>query len=340
MSLAFDEYCKLERSGRAKDLEALCVALRTRSKAALLNREPRDVAGLQTARACVDAEYEIRKVFMELVAVDVRVPLKTRVEAPGEKMSRWFPTKSNRSDVTRATQYRDAWLMGGQPLVDIFTLNNDLVVETVAKQLSLPIADGFTSSGSLDYPDWHCFTRAVSGIRLYKLHGSVNWRLKAQRISRQQTSGLRALLARGNAASEAWNVPLVWPGIYEELPQLDDLRCKFLTEAVSSARCVVIAGYRMKDPVIRDSLTTGLKNWPVPTGRRVIVVCGADYSDPSDPARKSILEEWISQWPGGIIVETRSGFAPTGKMTSGYFPDIAGNRRFCEIVRDAIASVD
>lgn len=340
MALAFEEYQALERNGRGKDLEALCASLRARSKAALRAGGATNREGLLAARASVDAEYEIRKVFMELIDVDVRVALAAPVTSHIAKPVLRHRKRAGQSRVTRADQYRDAWMLGGEPVVDIFTLNNDLVAETIGTQLSMPVADGFTEGGSLDFPGWRCFTAARSGVRLYKLHGSINWRRNAQQILRQRTSGLRALLARGNAASEAWNVPLVWPGVYEEMPELDDLRAKFLTEAVSEARCLVIAGYRMKDPIIRECVTTGVKRWPVPTKRRVIVVCGGDYSDSSDPGRESDLQRWIAQWPVGIVIETRSAFAPHGAAASGYFPDIVGNARFREVVLDAIASSD
>ena len=52
------------------------------------------------------------------------------------------------------------------------SLNYDTVVEQFCKSQRIPCADGFSQGGEWQ-PD--LYYRADSGIRLWKLHGSVNW---------------------------------------------------------------------------------------------------------------------------------------------------------------------
>jgi hypothetical protein len=63
------------------------------------------------------------------------------------------------------------WLLVNEPL-DIFSLNYDTVVEQFCKSDGIPCTDGFSQRGEWQ-PD--LYYRADSGVRLWKLHGSVNW---------------------------------------------------------------------------------------------------------------------------------------------------------------------
>ncbi len=56
--------------------------------------------------------------------------------------------------------------------LDIFTLNNDLVVEEWTEKRGVSLTRGFSASRSWDA---RCFDDPLVDVRLFKLHGSVDW---------------------------------------------------------------------------------------------------------------------------------------------------------------------
>ncbi len=78
--------------------------------------------------------------------------------------------------------------------VEIFTLNYDLLLEHALESLRIPIFDGFVGSNNpFFYPDGMQQQDAVPGkswLRLWKLHGSINWALRTisgeQRVVRRE----------------------------------------------------------------------------------------------------------------------------------------------------------
>lgn len=57
--------------------------------------------------------------------------------------------------------------------LDIFSLNHDLLIERQFEQAEIPIADGFAhKNGDVRRFDW---SWDASKVRLYKLHGSIDW---------------------------------------------------------------------------------------------------------------------------------------------------------------------
>ncbi|MDV2503677.1 MAG: SIR2 family protein [bacterium] len=71
---------------------------------------------------------------------------------------------------------RDAILDDRLSKVDIFTLNQDTILEQFLSQTRVQVNDGFTEPvRNVRYWDPELFEKKPSKIRLFKLHGSVNW---------------------------------------------------------------------------------------------------------------------------------------------------------------------
>ncbi|MBW8042607.1 MAG: hypothetical protein FVQ85_21790 [Planctomycetes bacterium] len=59
---------------------------------------------------------------------------------------------------------------------DIFTLNHDTILEQYLSSMGLRIIDGFSEPvNNVRYLDLRLFDNPVNSIRLFKLHGSINW---------------------------------------------------------------------------------------------------------------------------------------------------------------------
>jgi len=240
---------QLADEGYPKDLERLCEALRQESKRKMARdnfNQRHDKQALLDARSYIDAEYLIRTKFIDLVSVDVSRRIHERAPPAKGKgnciASLWALIASDRT--TWSELYKEAFFFSGkQVLADIFTCNNDLAVETLAASWDLPLADGFDEHGALETSGWPSLRQAASGIRLYKLHGSIDWRRQGSRIVKQSEKSVLAMLRRRSIASEAWNVPLIWPGVYGEHEQIAAWREEFLVEAVTNAKCFIVAGH-------------------------------------------------------------------------------------------------
>lgn len=61
--------------------------------------------------------------------------------------------------------------------VVIFSTNYDSAVESICDQQNISYVDGFIRKEKEEYPrfDPSSFDAAKNSIRLYKLHGSINW---------------------------------------------------------------------------------------------------------------------------------------------------------------------
>lgn len=98
--------------------------------------------------------------------------------------------------------YGDAQLSG----IDIFTLNHDTVLEQVLSKSGIQVIDGFGEPvKGVRYWNPDLFGSTVSGMRIFKLHGSVNW--------------FRFGQEGGQWGSELVGIPLEWDIWHQKDPQ-------------------------------------------------------------------------------------------------------------------------
>lgn len=243
------------------DFEQLCKDLHTEYDMCLKNLTETlrtDEPLLNRMRSLMRAEFSIRRRFVDLIEVD-------------------FDDLLHRGNLIE--QYSAILDYANGHAVDIFTLNNDLLVEWLCKQWRVSLADGFDDEGVMDPDTWASYRRIGLQIRMYKLHGSINWYRKDHNgpIAKWPSQkSIRGLFKRETAEIPLLKIPLIWPGLYDEMPEIATWR-GYLHEALIRARCVVIAGYNLRDPVIRKIVENALSTWPKPTQRRIFIVCGSTY---------------------------------------------------------------
>jgi hypothetical protein len=71
---------------------------------------------------------------------------------------------------------------------DIFTLNHDLLLEQFLEEMNIAYCDGFGGHDST-YKIWDSilFDKTSASIRLFKLHGSINWYFAKHKIDKYET---------------------------------------------------------------------------------------------------------------------------------------------------------
>jgi hypothetical protein len=174
------------------------------------------------------------------------------------------------------------WLTADKPL-DIFSLNYDTVIEQFCKADGIPCADGFNPKGEWQ-PD--LYYRANSGVRLWKLHGSVNWTSSESGWPHQAEmpgSWRRHFRSRHTASATA-EAALVWPAATKRLERSLSLLHSTFRNSLGSCRLLVVAGYRFADEHIRAAVMDNLKTNP---RLRVLILCGNRST--SEMAKSTLL---------------------------------------------------
>ena len=88
----------------------------------------------------------------------------------------WNLLRGNPTHIDSLTSLKDACLDDKILDIDIFTLNHDTVLEQCLMQNGIKFIDGFGEPlNNIRYWDPDLFERRDFKVRLFKLHGSVNW---------------------------------------------------------------------------------------------------------------------------------------------------------------------
>lgn len=70
----------------------------------------------------------------------------------------------------------ESCISDNQRQLEIFTLNHDMVIESALKKAEIKFCDGFSEpEGKMRYWDPTTFNSIESNVKLFKLHGSINW---------------------------------------------------------------------------------------------------------------------------------------------------------------------
>ena len=130
-----------------------------------------------------DEISQIDTVIRETIA-NAALPNDVPDELPHHELAKWIMKASRRLPI------------------EIFTLNYDLLIEKALEDERLPVFDGFVGSNEpFFYPDSLIHQDAAPGlnwVRLWKIHGSVNWKYKTNgnrsRIIRTEPSPVGELI--------------------------------------------------------------------------------------------------------------------------------------------------
>jgi hypothetical protein len=139
--------------------------------------------------------------------------------------------------------------------IQIFTTNYDLLMEQALEEFRVPFFDGFSGSFRTFF-DPHTMDEddlPPRWVRLWKLHGSINWRLdSSENISRGENlspSQMRIIHPSHLKYEESRKMPY--------FAMIDRLRALFKNQCV-----LVTCGYSFQDQHINQTLMEGIKSNP------------------------------------------------------------------------------
>lgn len=141
--------------------------------------------------------------------------------------------------------------------MDVFSLNNDLVIEKWCGNMGLTFSDGFDHDGA-----WHIgsFESSNTDIRLYKIHGSINWfrDLNTDLLKSVKEAGRIALKMRV-ARTPVPDTALLFPAHTKDLlypPLLQLFNVFYLT--LCKTEILVVVGCQLKDEHIHRAIRHAL----------------------------------------------------------------------------------
>jgi hypothetical protein len=190
--------------------------------------------------------------------------------------------------------------------INIFTLNHDLVLETLFSRSNITYTDGFGDAERNNVRYWNpslLFT-AETKIKVIKLHGSINW---FNYPPNEHTIGSKAL-ASVPADADIWHIqslsgdkeypyggrPLVLVGTFNKILQYTneifaDLYCCFL-QSLKTTNIIIISGYGFGDKGINNQII----EWMYKSKENRIIVIHKSPSELFDYARNAIKKHWAS----------------------------------------------
>ncbi len=165
--------------------------------------------------------------------------------------------------------------------LDVVTLNYDLAVEQAAKERSVPVARGVG-----DWPrDRVRFDASSQGLRLHKIHGSLDWEMEAYGPS----------ATRLKVSEEIVEEPWIVVGDREKLatdgPTLELLHAA--EEAIERADHLVIVGYRFADAHVNHVI----RNWMIRSEDRTVGLIEPYWSYPqSGSFFTRLIDDYGGSW--------------------------------------------
>ena len=135
--------------------------------------------------------------------------------------------------------------------VEVFTTNYDLLIEKALEKIHVPYFDGFAGSisPSLDIQAIENDNLPFRWARLWKLHGSINWYRKDDRVFRSFDTEQSPVIHPSHMKyKESRRLPY--------LVMMDRLR-KYLGQ---SSAVLIICGYSFRDQHVNDIIVQGLNS--------------------------------------------------------------------------------
>jgi len=170
--------------------------------------------------------------------------------------------------------------------VDYFVLNYDTLIEDALALECLAYVDGF-AGGAVGW--WDPRTYGARGIaaRVFKVHGSIDWRLLGNDPLPRRMRG-RSLL--GSIESEVRERVMIWPAAtkYRETQrdpyaQILELMRSSLNPRNSQEAILTICGYRFADMHINAEIDRALHE----SGKRLNILVFTEEDEP---------KQWLKRW--------------------------------------------
>jgi hypothetical protein len=196
------------------------------------------------------------------------------------------------------------WLMdacrdAAFPEVDLFTLNHDTVLESCLSRSNIHPVDGFLDPvNGVRYWSPASFDDDAIGLRLFKLHGSVNWfRLRSD--DGVDTVGIpvagdpwHTVAASGGPQLAVEGRPMLLAGTFNKIMQYPfglfaELHYRFYRR-LEDVQCLLVCGYGFGD----KGINTRLIEWMASSADRRMVVVHPRPDMLKQSARPAISRNW------------------------------------------------
>jgi hypothetical protein len=175
---------------------------------------------------------------------------------------------------------------GSDNQVDYFVLNYDTLVEDALGLECLPYVDGFTG-GAVGWWDADTYKKKDTVARVFKLHGSVDWRLLGEDSLPRRMRDKDLLESIKNEVREP---AMIWPAAtkYRETQrdpyaQILELMRESFSPRESREVILTICGYRFADMHINAEIDRALRQ----SQRRLNVLIFTEDNEPVD---------WVKRW--------------------------------------------
>jgi len=209
----------------------------------------------------------------------------------------WLPLPE---DTTYLNLFADAARDKRVNTLDVFSLNHDLLLEQCFMKNNISIIDGFTTSNrDLRYWQASLYEKKEPKLRLYKLHGSINWcrirnednPLYSQQIviatdpdyAKDKKGNYLTLLDERSFLIGTFNKMLE----YTAKDIFFQLFCIFRQHLHASSRLIVL-GYSFGDKGINSVLI----NWLLSNENNLMLIIHPDFSLLRSTAGGAILNKW------------------------------------------------
>jgi len=213
--------------------------------------------------------------------------------------------------------FKAAWEEAPLQTLDIFTVNHDLLLEQYLRAQDIPFVDGFdTVINKMRYWTPTLFGANVHGIRLLKLHGSIDWyRFRPDGSNSWYDDLLGIYQGRylsdargpGGVGLIADERPLLLIGSFNKIPEYTrriflDLYYQF-RRLLDRTTILVSCGYGFADKGINERIL----EWVYGDRKRRIVLVEPKPKELQQRARLAVSLKWDDWCKDGTLTIIRKG---------------------------------
>lgn len=217
----------------------------------------------------------------------------------------WQLLSKKPNSLDRLNCIKDACLDNQLSNIDIFSLNHDTVLEYLLSQNDIQVIDGFgQSQENVRYWNPDLFDSGDSKVRLFKLHGSVNWFRFRPDSGSWSDESIGIPLDRdfwhtkSPQGQRQWPVggrPMLLVGTFNKMLQYTsdiyaDLHYQ-LHRSLRHAQQLVVCGYSFGD----KGINTRIIEWIYSSSNRKIIVVHPELEKLKRAARGAISKQW-DEW--------------------------------------------
>jgi len=139
----------------------------------------------------------------------------------------------------------------------VFTTNYDFAIEDTAKEKGVTVVDNFMARGDRWFWDESLSSFEKAGLRIMKLHGSVNWYMPKHNKTIERVDVGATISREGIPVERVVIFPTRFKDIYET--HYFALYAKFL-EALRGAKVLIVIGHSLRDEYIGAAIRESFRN--------------------------------------------------------------------------------